>query len=55
MIDDEIYVSISEAARQLNMSQPTVLWRLKSKNPKFDNYKYLIEEKPVVPSAEPIY
>jgi group I intron endonuclease len=55
MIDDEIYVSITEAARQLNMPAPTILWRLKSKNPKFNNYKYLSEEKPVVRSAEPIY
>lgn len=46
------YVSISEAARQLNMSQPTVLWRLKSKNPKFDNYKYLIEDENFTQSSE---
>ena len=39
-INDIEYESISEAARQLNMAAPTVLWRLKSKNPKFDNYKY---------------
>ena len=42
-IDGKIYISISEAARQLNMVAPTVLWRLKSKNPKFDNYKYVNE------------
>jgi hypothetical protein len=40
MIDDEIYISITEASRQLNISTPTILWRLKSKNPKFANYKY---------------
>jgi len=40
-IDNIIYISISEAARQLNIPLPTILWRLKSKNPKFDNYKYI--------------
>jgi hypothetical protein len=40
MIDDEIYISITEASRQLNIPTPTILWRLKSKNPKFYNYKY---------------
>jgi len=45
-IDNIIYISISEAARQLNMPAPTVLWCLKSKNPKFNNYKYLNEETP---------
>jgi group I intron endonuclease len=40
-IDGKIYISITEAARQLNLVAPTVLWRLKSKNPKFDNYKYV--------------
>jgi group I intron endonuclease len=43
-IDGKIYISITEAARQLNLAAPTVLWRLKSKNPKFDNYKYFEEE-----------
>jgi group I intron endonuclease len=42
MIDDEIYISITEASRQLNIPVPTILWRLKSKNPKFDNYQYTI-------------
>jgi group I intron endonuclease len=40
-IDGIIYISISEAARQLSIPVPTVLWRLNSKNPKFDNYKYV--------------
>jgi group I intron endonuclease len=40
IINNIKYISITEAARQLNMSTPTVLWRLKSKNPKFDSYKY---------------
>ena len=42
-IDNITYTSITEAARQLNMPVPTVLWRLKSKNPKFNNYKYVDE------------
>jgi hypothetical protein len=39
-IDGVFYISISEAGRQLNIPTPTILWRLNSKNPKFDNYKY---------------
>lgn len=39
-IDDFYYISIAEASRQLNISGPTILWRLNSKNPKFNNYKY---------------
>lgn len=39
-INGVFYISITEAGRQLNISQPTILWRLNSKNPKFDNYKY---------------
>jgi group I intron endonuclease len=42
-VNDKIYNSISEAAQQLNMVMATVLWRLKSKNPKFANYKYADE------------
>ena len=50
-IDGKIYISITEAARQLNLAAPTVLWRLKSKNTKFDNYKYVdIEETTTLPS-----
>jgi hypothetical protein len=42
-IDGNIYISITEAARQLNKPTPTILWRLKSKNPKFNGYKYIEE------------
>jgi group I intron endonuclease len=42
-IDGNIYISITEAARQLSKPAPTILWRLKSKNAKFDNYKYVEE------------
>jgi group I intron endonuclease len=40
IIDDITYISITEAGRQLNICTPTILWRLNSKNPKFNNYKY---------------
>jgi group I intron endonuclease len=43
-IDDFFYISMAEASRQLNIPVPTILWRLNSKNPKFDNYKYFKEE-----------
>jgi group I intron endonuclease len=42
-IDNIIYTSITEASRQLSIPAPNVLWRLKSKNPKFNNYKYVDE------------
>ena len=42
-IDGNNYISITEAARQLNKPTPTILWRLKSKNPKFNGYKYIEE------------
>lgn len=40
IIDNITYISIAEAGRQLNICTPTILWRLNSKNPKFNNYKY---------------
>jgi hypothetical protein len=43
-IDGKIYISMTEASRQLNIPTPTILWRLKSNNPKFVNYKYVHEE-----------
>ena len=49
-INGVFYISITEAGRQLNISQPTILWRLNSKNPKFDSYKYALEEKVMQPS-----
>jgi group I intron endonuclease len=39
-IDEVFYISITEASRQLNISVPTILWRLNSKNHKFDGYEY---------------
>ena len=41
-INGVFYISITEASRQLIIPVPTILWRLNSKNPKFDNYKYAI-------------
>ncbi len=40
IVDYVTYDSISEASRKLNIPVTTILWRLKSKNPKFDNYMY---------------
>jgi hypothetical protein len=40
IIDDTEYESLTYASLKLNIPIATVLWRLKSKNPKFDNYKY---------------
>ena len=40
IVDNIIYNSIAEAGRQLGLNPVVVLWRLKSKNPNFDNYKY---------------
>jgi len=44
LINENFYISITEASRQLNIPTPTILWRLNSKNPKFNNYKYFKEE-----------
>ena len=49
-IDGVVYISMTDASRQLNIPTPTVLWRLKSKNPKFDNYKYVNNENSIQPS-----
>lgn len=39
-INGIFYISMGEASRQLNIPVPTILWRLNSKNPKFNSYKY---------------
>ena len=51
LIDGNIYISITEAGRQLNIPVPTILWRLKSKNPKFDTYKYVDQDISTQPSS----
>jgi group I intron endonuclease len=40
-IDDIEYFSLGDAHNKLGIPIPTILWRLKSKNKKFENYKYL--------------
>ena len=40
VIDNVYYNSLTDASRELEIPVPTILWRLKSKNKKFDNYKY---------------
>jgi group I intron endonuclease len=50
-IDSFFYISMAEASRQLNIPITTILWRLNSKNPRFENYKYYSkEEMPTQPS-----
>lgn len=39
MIHGITYESISEASRQTGVPSPTILWRIKSKNMKYENYK----------------
>lgn len=39
-IDDVIYESLAEASRQLKIPIATILWRIRSKNPKFESYSY---------------
>jgi group I intron endonuclease len=39
-VDNIQYSSITNASKQLNLPTTTVLWRVKSKNKKFINYKY---------------
>ena len=51
LIDGNIYISITEAGRQLNIPAPTILWRLNSKNPKFENYKYVDQDISTQPSS----
>ena len=52
-IDGFFYISMAEASRQLNISVPTILWRLNSKNPKFDNYKYVNKEETTTQPLQP--
>lgn len=39
VIDDIVYESLAEASRQTGISSSTILWRIKSKNKKYDNYQ----------------
>ena len=41
IIDNIDYFSLGNAHDKLGIPIPTILWRLKSKNKKFENYKYL--------------
>jgi group I intron endonuclease len=38
-IDDIVYESLAEASRQTGILSSTILWRLKSKNSKYENYQ----------------
>jgi group I intron endonuclease len=55
IINGETYISLAEAARQLNVCPATISHRIKSPNPKFANYFYndvksMEEIKPPLPS-----
>lgn len=39
IIDNILYESLAEASRKTNIPSPTILWRIKSKNKKYENYK----------------
>ena len=41
LIDGEIYISATDAGRQINVCTATILHRIKSPNPKFANYFYV--------------
>jgi group I intron endonuclease len=38
-IDNIVYESLTEASRQTGIPSPTILWRIKSKNKKYENYQ----------------
>lgn len=39
IIDNVVYESLTEASNQTGIPSPTILWRIKSKNKKYENYK----------------
>ena len=39
IINDVIYESLTDASRQTGIPSPTILWRIKSKNKKYENYQ----------------
>lgn len=39
IVDDIIYESLVEASRQTSIPSPTILWRINSKNKKYENYQ----------------
>ena len=39
IIDNIIYESLTEASRKTGIPTPTILWRIKSKNKKYENYQ----------------
>ena len=40
IIDNITYESLAEASRQTGIPCPTILWRINSKNKKYEFYKY---------------
>ena len=41
IVDNILYSSINEAGKNLGLKANVVSWRINSKNPKFNNYKYI--------------
>jgi len=39
MIDNTIYESLTAASKQTGIPSTTILWRIKSKNKKYENYQ----------------
>lgn len=40
MVDSEVYESVTEASRKLGVCVATIIFRIKSSNPKFSGYRY---------------
>jgi len=40
IVDNIIYESLAEASRQTGVPSPTILWRINSKNKKYEKYQY---------------
>jgi hypothetical protein len=40
VIDGVVYESLSESSRKTEVPKPTILWRIKSKTKKYENYNY---------------
>ena len=51
-INNVVYTSLKDACDKTKINKSTILWRLKSKNAKFKDYKYItVTESPLAPEA----
>jgi hypothetical protein len=53
-IDNINYNSLTEASKNLNIDISTISWRIRSENPKFDNYKFTDEDNIKLPLSTKI-